>query len=250
MSSFAWMKVLESTAERYDLGIRLLSGGRIDTVYRLVAEAAVAAGSGGTDGAGHEPARARVLDIGCGTGGVALACASLGADVVGIDRNVGMLEVARAAAPPPGAGGSVTWLELGAAEIEDRFPPRHFDAVTACLVLSEMDAEEQAYTLRVARTRLVPGGRLVIADEVLPRRALRRWLHRARRLPVAALTYLLTQTTTRPVASLAERVAEAGFAEIVEERRWDDAFAVVRAEAPRTPVPAARAAGGETAPSP
>ncbi len=34
VSTYVWMRVLESVPERYDLGIRLLSLGRIDLVYR------------------------------------------------------------------------------------------------------------------------------------------------------------------------------------------------------------------------
>jgi ubiquinone/menaquinone biosynthesis C-methylase UbiE len=218
LGSFAWMRVLESSAERYDRGIRWLSGGRIDEVYRAVA---VAATTGRT--------AARVLDVGCGTGGLALACAARGAHAVGIDRNAGMLAVARAKALPAGASGSVRWLELGAAEIEDVFEPRSFDAVVACLSFSEMTDDEQAYVLEVVRTRLVAGGRLIIADEVRPRQAWRRAWHAVRRWPVAGLAYLMTQTGTRPVDGLPDRVRGAGFVEVGEERRWGDAFAIVQA---------------------
>ena len=38
MSSFVWMKVLESAPERYDRGIRMLSGGHIEEVYQRIAE--------------------------------------------------------------------------------------------------------------------------------------------------------------------------------------------------------------------
>ncbi len=66
MSSFVWMKFLESAPERYDLGIRMLTGGRIAEAYERIAALAAAPGK-------------RILDIGCGTGGVSLACAARGA---------------------------------------------------------------------------------------------------------------------------------------------------------------------------
>ncbi len=232
VSSFAWMKVLESAARRYDRGIRMLSGGRIDAVYRRIAEIATAEAAGGTR-SGRGPSRVgpRVLDIGCGTGGVALACAALSADVVGIDRNAGMLEVARGKALPATTG-RVAWLELGAMEMEDRFAPASFDAVVSCLAFSEMAPEEQVYVLGAARTRLAPGGRLVVADEVVPRRAWRRVLHAVRRWPVALLAFLLTQATTRPVEGLRARVRSAGFVDVEQERLWGDAFCILRARAP------------------
>lgn len=221
MSSFVWMRLLESTAHRYDRGIALLSGGRIVQAYRRLAELATAdAGS------------PQVLDIGCGTGGVALACAARGAWVSGIDANAAMLEVARSKPTPAGAPTAVTWLELDAMELEDRFAEASFDAVVACLSFSEMAPDVQTYVLAVVRSRLRPGGRLAIADEVVPRGALRRALHALRRWPLAALTYLLTQTTTRPVRDLPARVREAGFVDVAEERLWGDAFAIVRATAP------------------
>lgn len=246
MSSFAWMRVLESSAERYDRGMRLLSRGRIGEVYRRVAEVAVAqdaataAASGSQGPASGAEARAsaadgpwpRVLDVGCGTGEVALACAALGADVIGIDRNAGMLEVARSKPPPDRRGGRVRWLELGAAEIEDRFAPASFDAVVSCLALSEMSDEERAYTLETALSRLVAGGRLVVADAVEPRRTLRRRLRRLAVAPVAALAYLLTQVRTRPLSALPESVAAAGFVTVAEQRLWGDSFAIVSARAP------------------
>ena len=103
------------------------------------------------------------------------------------------------------------FLELGAAEIEDRFAAESFDAVVSCLAMSEMSPEEQNYALRAAYACLVPGGALVIADETMPENGLSRLVYRLRRLPVAAAAYLLTQTTTRPVRGLCQRVRAAGF---------------------------------------
>lgn len=218
MASFVWMRLLESTAERYDRGIELLSRGRIASVHRRLAELATLEGPG-----------SRVLDLGCGTGGVALACAARGARVVGIDANAGMLEVARSKPTPTGAAGTVTWLQLDAMELEDRFGAGSFDAVTACLAFSEMPEDVQSYVLEVVGSRLVPGGRLLIADEVVPRRPLGRVSHALRRWPLALVTYLLTQTTTRPVRALPARIRAAGFTDVVEERLWADAFCIVRA---------------------
>jgi demethylmenaquinone methyltransferase/2-methoxy-6-polyprenyl-1,4-benzoquinol methylase len=218
MSSFAWMRFLESAPERYDAGIRMLSGGRIEDVYERIA-ARVAA-----------PER-RVLDVGCGTGGVSLACAARGARVVGIDPNAGMLEVARRKLAP--AAGSVEWLELGAAEIEDRFDEASFDAVVSCLVFSELSDDEQRYTLAVVKTRLVPGGEVVIADEAEPRSRAARVRHRLRRAPRSALTWLLTQTSTRPVRDLRAALERAGFADVGETRLWADTFAIAHGARPK-----------------
>ena len=214
MSSFVWMKVLESAPERYDRGIRMLSGGRIEEAYERIAALAAAPGK-------------RILDIGCGTGGVSLACAARGAVVIGIDINAGMLEVARNRPVP--AAGSVEFLELGAAEIEDRFAEGSFDAVVCCLAMSEMSPDERDYTLHAARARLAPGGALVIADETMPENGLSRLVYRLRRLPMAAAAYLLTQTTTQPVRGLRQRAKAAGFSAIEVERMWSGSFLIIHA---------------------
>ncbi len=214
MSSFVWMKVLESTPERYDRGIRMLSRGRIDDVYRRIAAAAAGPGR-------------RVLDMGCGTGGVALACAARGAHVTAVDLDAGMLEVARTK-PVPTAG-RIDWLEIGIAEVPDRIARASMDAVVSCLVMSELGAEEQDYALDVAFDALVPGGVLVIGDETLPEDALARAWCRVRRSALTAATYALTQTTTRPVAHLGERVRAHGFCDVEETLMWSDTFTIVRA---------------------
>jgi 2-polyprenyl-3-methyl-5-hydroxy-6-metoxy-1,4-benzoquinol methylase len=214
MCSYVFMKLLESTPERYDRGMRILFGGRIERVYREIAERVAAP-------------QVRILDIGCGTGGVSLACAARGAQVVGIDANAGMLEVARARQAVAPGHASVEWLELGAAEVEDRFPPRTFDAVVSCLAFSEMFPEEQFYVLRAVHTRLKNGGALVVADEVRPGTRAGRLRRGLRRAPAAAITWLLTQTTTRPVDHLGDRVRAAGFVRVMEKQLAPGDFAIV-----------------------
>jgi SAM-dependent methyltransferase len=207
MSSFVWMKFLESAPERYDRGIRMLTRGRIGEVYERIARSVAAPGR-------------RILDIGCGTGGVSYACAARGALVTGIDIDPGMIEVARGKPAP--AAGRVEFVELGAAEIGDRFANGSLDAVVSCLAMSELSEAEQDYAL------LAPGGAIVIADETVPETGLARLARRLVRLPVAALTYLLTQATTRPVRDLTRRVRAAGFSDVREERMWSGSFVLVR----------------------
>jgi ubiquinone/menaquinone biosynthesis C-methylase UbiE len=212
VSSFVWMKFLESAPERYDRGIWILSRGRIEEVYNNIAAVVAAPGK-------------RILDIGCGTGGASLACAARGAVVTGIDTNAGMLEVARAKPIPP--SGTVQFLELGSAEIEDQFEAESLDAVVSCLAMSEMSSDEQDYTLRAAYSSLVPGGEIMIADEVAPERGLARLAYWLWRLPVVVATYLLTQTTTRPVWDICRRVRAAGFSDVQAQRIWSGNFLIV-----------------------
>lgn len=196
MSSFVFMKLLETQATRYDLGMRLLSGGRIRRMY-----AAVAA---------QVPEQARVLDVGCGTGGVTGALAAAGLHVTAVDRSPQMLAVAERTLAEPIAAGRVQLRQASITGLEREFAPGSFDAVVCCLVLSELSGTEERYALGVFCRLLRPGGTLVLADEVAPRSAARRWLYKTGRLPWAAVTYLLTQTSTHAARDLERKLSEEG----------------------------------------
>lgn len=213
MSSSVFMKVLESAPHRYDRGVLMITRGRIKEVYLKIAEMVAGPGK-------------RVLDIGCGTGNVSLACAERGANVVGIDINAEMLEVARRKAKAAGLEDRVELLELGVAEMADRIEGR-FDAATACLTFSELTPDEQVYALSAVHEFLEPGGVVVIADESLPEHALGRLVHRLSRLPAAASAYVVTQTTTHPLEGMAVLLQNAGFANIESTSIWSG-FVITR----------------------
>jgi demethylmenaquinone methyltransferase/2-methoxy-6-polyprenyl-1,4-benzoquinol methylase len=73
------------------------------------------------------------------------------------------------------------------------------------------------YTLKEVKRILKPGGLLLIADEVRASNILKRLLNWLVRFPLVVITYLLTQTTTKAVKNLPERIKEAGL-EIVSVR--------------------------------
>jgi demethylmenaquinone methyltransferase/2-methoxy-6-polyprenyl-1,4-benzoquinol methylase len=207
MSSLALMRWLESAPERYDAGMRLITLGRVLALHQAVAEAAAA-----------EP-RARVLEIGCGTGAVTARLVERGAEVTALDQNPEMMDRARERLERlEAAPGSVTWLERTASEI-DALAPGAFDAVVISLALSEMSAAERRYVLREAARRLVRGGVLAVADEVRPARGWQRVLFALLRGPQALLGWLLAGSVSRPVPDLASEVRGAGFG-VRAERRW------------------------------
>jgi len=196
--SYVFMKVLESAPRRYDLGIRLLSLGRISRVHREMAERGVSDGK-------------RALDIGCGTGSLAIACARRGAQVTGIDISPHMLDIARRKVEQAELADSITLLQMSAIELDERFEPQSFDTIMSSLTFSELSDDEQRFVLRQCHRLLKDDGRLIIADETVPPSWPRRLLHLLVRLPLVVLTYVLTQTTTRAVAHLESKIADAGF---------------------------------------
>ncbi|MFI6936544.1 class I SAM-dependent methyltransferase [Streptomyces sp. NPDC050287] len=111
----------------------------------------------------------RVLDIGCGTGVLALLLAGRGLDVVGVDPAAASLDVARA---KPGAD-RVRWIHGDATAL----PPLRVDLATMTANAAQQIVEPEAWrgTLRGAYEALRPGGRLVFETRVPARRAWEEW---------------------------------------------------------------------------
>jgi ubiquinone/menaquinone biosynthesis C-methylase UbiE len=195
--SYVYMKVLESAPERYERGMRVLTLGRIERVRAAIA-ARLRPGS-------------RVLDLGCGTGALAVQLARKGCQVTGVDISPAMLAQAGQRVRQAGLEEQITLRQLGAVSLDSAFDDGSFDVVVSTLVFSELSDDEIAYTLaecwRVLRSR----GKLLIADEVLPGSVLGRLATFLFRLPFLLVAFVLTQNTTHRVAGLGKRVEEAGF---------------------------------------
>lgn len=197
MSTYVLMRILESAPHRYELGIRLLTFGSVGRAYEELVR--------------HIEPGQRVLDVGCGTGALALRAARKGARVKGIDVNAEMLEMARHRAREEHLERRVELVEQGVAEL-DREKSESYDVVTSGLCFSELSDDELTYTLNQVARILEPGGLLLVADEVKPRALAWRALHTLVRAPLAVLTYVVTQQTTHALRGLPERLTRAGFA--------------------------------------
>lgn len=112
----------------------------------------------------------RALDVCCGTGDIAIALAQRGADVVGLDFNGAMLEVARTRMrrlPPARTGrntlpgrGQLDFIKGDAQALP--FPQNTFAAVTVGYGLRNLPSWQAGLgeMIRVAR----PGGRILVLD--------------------------------------------------------------------------------------
>jgi ubiquinone/menaquinone biosynthesis C-methylase UbiE len=197
MSTYVLMRILESAPRRYELGIRLLTLGRLDRAYNRLAS--------------YIERGQQVLDIGCGTGALTVRAAQRGAKVKGIDINAQMLEIAAQRVKDAGLTESVELAEMGVAEL-DAEEAQHYEAVTSGLCLSELSEDEIRYALEQVARILRPGGLLLIADEIKPRGSVHRLIHSLIRAPLVVLTYVVTQQTTHPASNLSEKLKAAGFA--------------------------------------
>jgi SAM-dependent methyltransferase len=192
-----FMKWLETTPGDYDRGIEMLTLGRLQPLKERIAREYAGPGC-------------RVLEIGCGTGGLALLMAEQGALVTAVDASDRMLAEARRKAKSQ-AELAILFLQLDVSELGERFEPESFDLVVSTLVFGELRPEVRRYALEQVARLLAPGGRLLIADEVVPPGAWQRLLYWAVRLPLAILTWLLTRTGTAPLRGFEDELRSAGF---------------------------------------
>jgi demethylmenaquinone methyltransferase/2-methoxy-6-polyprenyl-1,4-benzoquinol methylase len=118
----------------------------------------------------------RVLDLCCGTGDIALACAARGAEVFGLDFSAPMLAVARRRSRKmtgPIGTRPVTWLQADAENLP--LADDSFDVVTVGYGLRNLSSWERGLDgmFRIAR----PGGRLLVLDFGKPENGLYRGIY-------------------------------------------------------------------------
>lgn len=97
----------------------------------------------------------RVLELGCGTGLMTRQLIDRGAIVTGVDRSVPMLERARERAP------EATFVEH---DVPSYRPDGAYERVICSYILHELDREQRATTLAMARDALASGGLVGIVD--------------------------------------------------------------------------------------
>jgi SAM-dependent methyltransferase len=120
-----------------------------------------------------------VLELGVGTGRIAVPIAASGIDVVGVDLSTGMLEVARERADLAGAAVDLRHGDMRDPPVEGRFPLVLIPFRS--LLHMETDSDRRA-VLRVVRRLLAPEGRLIFdvfapdAEDIAETQG--RWLER------------------------------------------------------------------------
>ncbi len=189
------MRIFESSPNRYDKGIDILTLGKMSGVYNRVIE--------------HIKKDYQVLDIGCGTGRLALQAALKGAKVKGIDINSQMLDIARKRCKELDLLEKVDFVEMGVAELNSE-SDNSFDIVMSTLCFSELSDFEIDYALIEISRILKQDGLLVIADENKSNKTIKRIINFSVKLPLIIITYLISQTTTKAVKQLEKRVEEKG----------------------------------------
>jgi len=107
------MRLLESSAERYDRGISLLTFGNEQKIKREIASKFISKGD-------------RVFEIGVGTGTLAVLCAKHGAHVMSIDISAKMLEIAKRKVEKAEVAEKVELKEMSIVEMDTYVPGLFF----------------------------------------------------------------------------------------------------------------------------
>jgi tRNA (cmo5U34)-methyltransferase len=102
-----------------------------------------------------------ILDLGVGTGVTAqrVLAENPSARLVGVDESSAMLDHAHRAIPS---------ADLRAARLEDPLPHGPFDLIVSALAVHHLDGPGKADLFRRVASVVVPGGRAVVGDVVVP----------------------------------------------------------------------------------
>jgi ubiquinone/menaquinone biosynthesis C-methylase UbiE len=159
----------------------------------------------------------RVLDLGCGTGNLALRVkrACPGVEASGVDADPRMLRAATAKAKR--AGVEVTFTHGFAQALP--FPDAAFERVVSGLFFHHLSPLQKASALREAARVLAPGGELHVADWGRPAGPLMRFLFLGVRLLDG-----LENTATHARGELPALIAANGFQDVRAGERFSTVF--------------------------
>ena len=118
-----------------------------------------------------EHASATIVDVGCGTGNLAVRLAALGYRVIGVDPAAASLAIARS---KPHAE-AVTWIEGDATALSEQEPPAALAVMTGNVAQVFLGDDDWAAALRAVHAALRPGGRFVFETRRPEREAWREW---------------------------------------------------------------------------
>jgi len=208
---------IESATRYYDRWMNLITWGQDKRVREAVL--------------GYIDTGDRVLDVGCGTGTLAVKAAQKGARVTGLDLSPAMLRLAEEKARAAGVEvnfrrGYAQW-QVGKPALLGDEP---FDAITATFALSEMSPDEAEMVVADMAARLKVGGKMIMADEARPINFLLRLSSGLQRAAVALLTFIAIEERPTCLHDLRGMLEAVGMTVTEEQRFQGGALWLVVAE--------------------
>ena len=170
------------------------------------------------------------LDIGCGTGTLAIAAheRSSKSEIFGLDADPKILNRARRKAT--GAGADVRFDEGFSTELP--YPDARFDVVMSTLFFHHLRDADKERTLREVLRVLRPGGRLVVGDLGRPQDPVMRLVFSIVRLVDGRET---TELSLR--GGLPDMVSAAGFSDVALRERLRAPFGTIETLTATRPAP-------------
>lgn len=165
----------------------------------------------------------RALDLGCGTGHLALRIAPRFRSVVGVDHSEAMLATARANAAGAGLA-NIEFRQADIAEAMATLPSSGFDLIGAVGFLHHLAPQALQPLLAACRRCLAPGGRIAIAEplECEEPAPIRDWNQRVfATLPAYSDPAPDPDEAPLDEAALRAAIAGAGLRIAREVRAWD-----------------------------
>jgi ubiquinone/menaquinone biosynthesis C-methylase UbiE len=203
---------IEPATKYYDRWMNLITWGQDKRVREAVL--------------GYIDAGDRILDVGCGTGTMAVKAAQKGAQVTGFDLSPAMLRLAEEKA-------RVAGVEVNFRQGYAQSPPlddEPFDTITATFALSEMSPDEAEMVVADMAARLKVGGRMIVADEARPTNFLLRLSSGLQRAVVALLTFIAIEERPTRLHDLRGMLEGVGMTVTKEQRFQGGALWLVVAE--------------------
>ncbi|MFX1242763.1 MAG: corrinoid protein-associated methyltransferase CpaM [Promethearchaeota archaeon] len=200
------MKALEKKAEKYDKGIEILTLGRLSKIKNHIADNLVKKDE-------------KILDIGMGTGTLAILCAQKGARVTGIDNSEKMLEVASHNIKQQGLTENIEIIKMPVIELDEKFSDKSFNKITAILSFSEFYQNEQNYCLDQINRILTDDGEFILIDEVKPKKFWKKVVYFFIKIPLVIITYFKSQLTTNYLKNIEQRLEDHNFS-LIEEKYY------------------------------
>lgn len=172
------------------------------------------------------PTGERMLDVGCGTGQAVCRFGHKVGHITAIDHSLGMLEKARENSRAAGLN-SVEFIQTDVLDWLDAEQTEQFDIITAIGFLHHLTDKQVLFVLERISGKLVPGGRILIADPVdmgnsQPPSLIRWWNQRSLAAHVG-YTEEPPEPDERPLPLelMNEAFANAGLRPVAEAGSWE-----------------------------